>query len=121
VTWACSSATGGAVELFAEDVGVPGVPGGLARHVGHDRPQRVPVAVDRDGEERVRIADGTDRAVAVLPSRHTHRTVVSDAGGHGAGVELLLGRPQADEHRRAAGASSSRSVNHPTQARNSAR
>ena len=45
------------------------MPGGLAGHVGHDPPQRVPVAVDRDGEARVRVADGTDRAVAVLDRR----------------------------------------------------
>ena len=38
----------GAVELFPEDVGMPGVPGGLAGHVGDDPPQRMPVAVGRD-------------------------------------------------------------------------
>ena len=47
----------------------PGVPRGLARHVGDDPPQRVPVAVDRDGETRVRVAGGADRAVAVLDGR----------------------------------------------------
>ena len=46
-----------------------GVPRGLARHVGDDPPQRVPVAVDRDGETRVRVAGGADRAVAVLDGR----------------------------------------------------
>ena len=63
------SATGSAVELFPEDVRVSGVPGGLARHVGHDPPERVPVAVDRDDEARFRVAGGTDRAVAVLDRR----------------------------------------------------
>jgi hypothetical protein len=48
---------------------VSGVPRGLARHVGHDPPKRVPVAVDRDDETRFRVADGTDRAVAVLDCR----------------------------------------------------
>jgi hypothetical protein len=55
------SATSSAVELFPEDVRVSGVPGG--RHVGHDPPERVPVAVDRDDEARFWVADDTDRAV----------------------------------------------------------
>jgi hypothetical protein len=59
----CSSATGGAVDLFAEDVGVSGVPGCLARHVRHHPPQRVPVALDRNGETRVRVADSTGRGL----------------------------------------------------------
>ena len=46
-----------------------GVPRGLAGHVSHDPPQRVPVAVDWDGETRFRVAGGTDRAVAVLDGR----------------------------------------------------
>ena len=46
-----------------------GMPGGLARHVGHDPPERVPVAVDRDDEARFWVADVTDRAVAVLDCR----------------------------------------------------
>jgi hypothetical protein len=65
------SATGGAVELFPEDVRVSGVPCGLARHVGHDPPERVPVPVHRDDEARFRIADITDRTVAVLDGRPT--------------------------------------------------
>lgn len=71
------SATGSAVELLPEDVRVSGVPRGLARHVGHDPPERVPVAVDRDGETRFRVAGGTDRAVAVLDclSRAKGRTL----------------------------------------------
>ena len=60
-----SSAAGSAVELFPEDVGVPGVPRGFAGHVGHDPPQRVPVAVDGDSETRFGAAGGADRAVAV--------------------------------------------------------
>ena len=57
-----------------------GVPRGLARHVGHDPPERVPVAVDRDNETRLRVADGTDRAVAVLDCR----PVVGQHVGRGA-------------------------------------
>jgi len=45
---------------------VPGVPGSLAGHMGQNPPQGVPVAVDRDGEAGVRVADGPDRTVAVL-------------------------------------------------------
>jgi len=50
--------------LFPQDVGVSGVPGGLAGHVSDDPPQRVPVAVHRDGETRLRVASGADRPVA---------------------------------------------------------
>ncbi len=63
------SAAGGAVELFAEDVRVSGVPGGLARHVGHDPPERVPVTVDRtatrpSGSPTPRIARDAARLLA---------------------------------------------------------
>ena len=79
------SATGSAAELFPEDVHVSGVPGGLARHVGHDPPERVPVAVDRDDEARFWVADVTDRMVAVLDCRpvvpqHVNRGAVGGDG-----------------------------------------
>ena len=45
------------------------MPGGLAGHVGDDPPQRVPLAVDRDGETRFWVAGGADRPVAVLDGR----------------------------------------------------
>jgi hypothetical protein len=48
---------------------VSGVPRGLARHVGYDPPERMAVAVDRDGETRFGVAGGTDRVVAVLDCR----------------------------------------------------
>src|SRR4029077_2017124 len=63
------SATGRGLELLPEDVCVSRVPRGLARHWGHDPPERVPVAVDRDGDTRCRVAGGADRAVAVLGCR----------------------------------------------------
>src|SRR5438034_3459036 len=85
------SAARSAVELLPEDVRVSGVPRGLARHVGHDPPERVPVAVDRDDETRFRIADGTDRAVAVLDCcpvvpQHVGRSAV---GGYGHAALLV--------------------------------
>jgi len=60
-----ASATGGAVELFPQDVCVPGMPGGLARHMGHDPAERVPVALDRDGDTCFWIAQVMDRAIAL--------------------------------------------------------
>jgi len=78
VPWSVS-ATGGPVELFPQDVCVPGMPGRLARHVGHDPAERVPVALDRDGQTRFWIADVTDRAIALLD----RLLVVQQHVGHG--------------------------------------
>src|SRR5215472_7578624 len=90
-----ASATGGAVKLLPEDVRVSGVPRGLARHVGHDPPERMPVAVDRDRETRFRISGGTDRAVAVgdcrpIVGEHVARGTI---GGDGHAV-FLAGVPR---------------------------
>src|SRR5215211_346846 len=82
------SATGSAVELFPEDVRVSGVPGGLARHVGHNPPECMPVAVDRDDDARFRVADVPDRSVAVLNGRPVvpQHVASGTAGGDGHAV-----------------------------------
>ena len=54
-----------------------GVPRGLARHVGHDPPERVPVAVDRNGETCFWVAHGADRAIAVLDMSVVDTTIES--------------------------------------------
>src|SRR5262245_52303268 len=97
------SAAGGAVELFPEDVRMSGVPGGLACHMGHNPPERVALALDRNGDVRFRVADRSDGAIAlghsllVVPQhigygaagRHSHAVSVSVR----AGAEEVVAEP----------------------------
>jgi hypothetical protein len=65
----CWLTAGYAVDLLAEDVGVTGVAGRLASHMGQQPPQRQPLAADASSQQRLRVTGRDDRRVALGDGR----------------------------------------------------
>jgi hypothetical protein len=82
------SAAGDAVDQLTEDVGVAGMPGGLAGGV-RDHPAQAEVfAVDRRHDRRFGITEAADQLVALLD----RGAVVGDDLGRAAGVSKSGGK-----------------------------
>ena len=73
---------------------MPGVPRGLAGHVGHDPPQSVPVAIDRDGETRFRSpAARIMRSLSAIAARYPASTSATARAGEDGHALFVAGVP----------------------------